>query len=83
MTARLATGRAVEPHLTRTVGGRAVRGVRAEDWPSLGIAERDLRLMREGMWAVVNEEGGTGRAAGCRRNSARWPARPGPSRSAG
>ena len=62
MTARLASGRAVQPHLTRTVGGRAVRGVRAEDWPSLGIADRDLRLMREGMWAVVNEEGGTGRS---------------------
>ena len=59
MTARLASGRALQPHLTRTVGGRAVRGVRAEDWPSLGIADRDLRLMREGMWAVVNEEGGT------------------------
>ncbi len=63
MAARLATGRAVQPHLTRTVGGRAQRGVRPEDWPSLGIADRDLRLMREGMWAVVNEEGGTARGA--------------------
>lgn len=63
MTARLATGRAVQPHLTRTVGGRPVRGTRAEDWPSLGIPERDLRLMREAMWAVVNEQGGTARAA--------------------
>ena len=63
MTARLATGRAVQPHLTRSVGGRPVRGTRAEDWPSLGIPERDLRLMREGMWAVVNEEGGTARTS--------------------
>jgi penicillin-binding protein 2 len=61
MTARLASGRAVQPHLTRAIGGRPGRGVQAEDWPSLGIADRDLRLMREGMWAVVNEEGGTGR----------------------
>jgi penicillin-binding protein 2 len=61
MTARLATGRAVQPHLTRAIGGRAVRGTRAEDWPSLGIPERDLRLMREAMWAVSNEEGGTAR----------------------
>ncbi|MCX7371735.1 MAG: penicillin-binding protein 2, partial [Alphaproteobacteria bacterium] len=37
MTARLATGRAVQPHLTRAIGGRPVRGSRPEDWPSLGI----------------------------------------------
>ena len=59
MTARLATGRAVQPHLTRMVGGKPGRGGKAEDWPSLGIPERDLKLMREGMWAVVNEPGGT------------------------
>lgn len=63
MAARLATGRAVQPHLTHALGGKPVRGVRAEDWPELGIPERDLRLVREGMWAVVNEEGGTARAA--------------------
>lgn len=63
MTARLATGRAVQPHLTRLVGGRPVKGVRPEDWPSLGLPERDLRLVREAMWAVVNEEGGTARGA--------------------
>jgi penicillin-binding protein 2 len=59
MCARLATGRAVQPHLTRSVGGRPVRGGRAEDWPSLGLNERDLRAVREAMWAVVNEPGGT------------------------
>jgi penicillin-binding protein 2 len=37
MTARLATGRAVQPHLTRAIGGRAVRA--AEDWPILGIPD--------------------------------------------
>ncbi len=63
MTARLATGRAVQPHLTRTIGGRPVRGGRPDDWPSLGIPERDLRLMREAMWAVVNEAGGTARTS--------------------
>ena len=62
MTARLASGRAVQPHLTRTTGGSPVPGGRAEDWPSLGIPERDLRLMRDAMWAVVNEEGGTARS---------------------
>ncbi len=63
MTARLATGRAVQPHLTRAIGGRPVKGARPEDWPSLGIPERDLRLVREAMWAVVNEEGGTARSS--------------------
>lgn len=61
MTARLATGRAVQPHLTRAIGGQPVAGNRAEDWPSLGIPERDLRLVRDAMWAVVNEQGGTAR----------------------
>ena len=63
MTARLATGRAVQPHLTRLVGGRPVRGARPEEWPSLGIPYRDMRLVRDAMWSVVNEEGGTARAA--------------------
>jgi penicillin-binding protein 2 len=63
MTARLATGRAVQPHLTRSIGGQPVRGTRAEDWPSLGIPERDLRLIRDAMWAVVNEQGGTARTS--------------------
>jgi penicillin-binding protein 2 len=63
MTARLATGRAVQPHLTRAIGGRATRGIRPEDWPSLGIPDAQLRLIRESMWAVVNEQGGTARAA--------------------
>jgi penicillin-binding protein 2 len=60
MTARLATGRAVQPHLTRSIEGKPTRGIRAEDWPELGIPERDLKLVREGMWAVVNEPGATG-----------------------
>jgi penicillin-binding protein 2 len=60
MTARLATGRAVQPHLTRAIGGRPVRGSRPEDWPSLGIPDADLRLMREAMWAVVNGGGTAG-----------------------
>jgi penicillin-binding protein 2 len=63
MTARLATGRAVQPHLTRAVNGRPVRGTRAEDWPSLGIPEAHLRLMRDAMYGVVNEDGGTARAS--------------------
>ena len=59
MTARLATGRAVEPHLTRAIAGVAIPGGKPEDWPSLGLSERQLSAVREGMWAVINEQGGT------------------------
>ncbi len=58
-TARLATGRAVQPHLTRTLGGVLAAGSKPEDWPALELPERSLHLLRDGMWAVVNEGGGT------------------------
>lgn len=60
MTARLATGRAVQPHLTRAIAGQPVRGGKPDDWPSLGIPDADLRLIRESMWAVVNGGGTAG-----------------------
>ncbi len=60
MTARMVNGgRAVEPHLTRAIGGQLLRGHRAEDWPSLGIPEAHLRIMREAMDGVVNDRQGT------------------------
>ena len=59
---RIATGRAVRPHLTRALGGVLQRGADAAEWPDLGVPERALQLQREGMWAVVNE-GGTGAVA--------------------
>jgi penicillin-binding protein 2 len=62
MTARIASGRAVQPHLTRAIGGRPTRGARPEDWPALGVNETDLRLIREAMWGVVNG-GGTATVA--------------------
>ena len=58
-TARIASGRAVEPHMTRSIGGVLQPGTKAEDWPSLDMPERDLHLVREGMWQVVNDAGGT------------------------
>jgi penicillin-binding protein 2 len=57
--ARVATGRAVVPHLTRRLGGELQTGARAEDWPNLAVPQRYLQLVREGMWSVVNEQGGT------------------------
>jgi len=59
MAARIATGRAVQPHFTRAIGGVVQSGIKAEDWPSMGLPEAELRAVREGMWAVVNEPGGT------------------------
>jgi penicillin-binding protein 2 len=56
---RLASGRAVVPHLTRSVDGKAGPGAAADDWPTLGVADRSLKVVREGMWAVVNEQGGS------------------------
>jgi penicillin-binding protein 2 len=57
--ARVATGRAVQPHLTRTLGDVVQPGGQAEDWPALELPERMLHMVRDGMWAVVNEPGGT------------------------
>ncbi len=34
-------------------------GSSPDDWSSVGLPERDLHLVREGMWQVVNEPGGT------------------------
>ncbi len=66
-TARLVTGRAVMPRVVRTHG--VMRASAAIDDPvrpvfaSLGISQRDLRLVLDGMDAVVNEPGGTAYAA--------------------
>lgn len=59
MVSRIATGRAVQPHLTRTINSVGQYGSRAEDWPSMGLPERSLQAVREGMWAVVNDPTGT------------------------
>ncbi len=57
--ARLASGRAVQPHLTRKLGNAIQPGARTEEWPSLGVSERSLQAIREAMWQVVNDPGGT------------------------
>ena len=56
---RLATGRMVQPHLTRTLGGKMQRWSRPDEAPPMPIPEANLHLLREGMFAVVNEAGGT------------------------
>jgi penicillin-binding protein 2 len=56
---RIASGRLVQPHLTRKLAGVMQPGVEPDDWSVLGVPEKLLHTVREGMWAVVNEPGGT------------------------
>jgi penicillin-binding protein 2 len=60
---RIATGRAVVPHVTRTIAGTAQPGATEAEYPLLEIPEESLALVRAGMFAVVNEFGGTARDA--------------------
>ncbi|BBK29379.1 peptidoglycan glycosyltransferase [Stella humosa] len=61
MTARLVNGgRAVMPRLTRAAVMRENQpAVRRDLFPSLGISAHALAAVRDGMSAVVNEQGGT------------------------
>jgi penicillin-binding protein 2 len=56
---RVASGRVVQPHLTRQLRGVMQQGADPADWPVLGLTDTMLQHVREGMWAVVNEPGGT------------------------
>jgi penicillin-binding protein 2 len=56
---RIASGRLVQPHLTRKLNGAMQPGSEQDDWPVLGMTDKLLQNVREGMWAVVNEPGGT------------------------
>jgi len=68
--ARVATGRAVVPHLTRKLAGDLQQGSQPGDWPDMGLTDRYLSVVREGMWAVVNEPGGT--APSAKLTDQRW-----------
>ena len=56
---RIASGRMVQPHLTRKLAGAMQPGSEPDDWPMLGMSDKLLQTVRDGMWAVVNEQGGT------------------------
>ncbi|MBO1324569.1 penicillin-binding protein 2 [Acetobacter sp. TBRC 12305] len=58
-SARIATGRAVEPHLVRAINGELDPRAQAEHWPELGMPQNYLQALRDGMFAVVNEPHGT------------------------
>jgi penicillin-binding protein 2 len=57
--ARIATGRAVQPHFARRIAGAMQPGSQADDWPDLAVPDQMLQAARNGMFAVVNEPGGT------------------------
>jgi penicillin-binding protein 2 len=64
MAARLATGRAIVPHLIRQQGLMPAGGDRVPPiFPSMGLNRQQLALVLDGMNAVVNDQGGTAYAA--------------------
>ncbi len=56
MTARIASGRALEPSLIRSIDGVRQGG---EEAPGLGIDPAHLALVHRGMWQVSNDPRGT------------------------
>lgn len=63
MAARIATGRAIGPHIAGAVGPITQPGNRPDDWPDLGLDIRNLEAVRQGMFEVVNTPRGTGYAS--------------------
>jgi penicillin-binding protein 2 len=63
LCARVATGRAVAPHVGRRHGTVLQPGAAAEDWPSMSLSNHYLSLVRQGMWEVVNAPDGTAKIA--------------------
>jgi penicillin-binding protein 2 len=63
--ARLVTGRAIVPRLSREGGVMTVdsEGPPSREFPAIKLARKDLALVIAGMNAVVNEQGGTAYAA--------------------
>jgi penicillin-binding protein 2 len=63
MIARVASGIAVGPHITRRVGGDLQNGAQASDWQPLDVDDRHLAVVRQGLFEVVNTPAGTAYAA--------------------
>lgn len=57
MTARLASGRAVQPHLAKSIEGEFQEQT---EWPLIGVKPENLATVLKGMNAVSNVPGGTG-----------------------
>jgi penicillin-binding protein 2 len=63
LVSRVATGRAVGPHVARHRDSVLQTGSAATDWPAMSLSQHYLSLVREGMWEVVNAPAGTAPAA--------------------
>jgi penicillin-binding protein 2 len=63
MIARVATGTAVGPHITRRIGGELQNGADQDDWPDLDVDDRYLAILRQGLFDVVNTPQGTAYAS--------------------
>ncbi len=63
MIARVATGNAVGPHITRRIGGVLQSGSSPDVWPALDIDDTHLAAVRQGLFEVVNTPAGTGYGA--------------------
>jgi penicillin-binding protein 2 len=59
MIARIASGLAVGPHITRRLGGQLQDGAEPSDWPALDVDDRHLAIIRQGLFEVVNTPSGT------------------------
>ena len=57
--ARLASGRAIQPRITRGPGTSPPGWDKPADALPIGLPDRAVRIIRDAMWAVVNEAGGT------------------------
>lgn len=57
MTARLASGRAVQPHLAKSIEGQFQEQT---EWPLIDVKPENLAVVLKGMNGVTNVPGGTG-----------------------
>ncbi|MDI2090555.1 penicillin-binding protein 2 [Commensalibacter oyaizuii] len=62
-TARMATGKVVNPHLIRSRDGKIISEANPEFWGNIDIKPEYLKMIRSGMYAVVNEPRGSGAKA--------------------
>lgn len=62
MTARLASGKQVKPHLVRSIiSGGVAKAVPVEEAPPLKVSDEAMRIVKNGMDAVMNAPRGTAR----------------------
>jgi penicillin-binding protein 2 len=63
LCSRVATGRAVDPHVARRHGTVLQTGAAADDWASMSLSNHYFSIVRQGMFEVVNAVDGTGKIA--------------------